>query len=101
MLLTPQATACACADRVWGHPTFRLLRTFGEIEIQELRVALAERTMVRVSFRAVERGEPARIARSCARETLIQSMGNHVDLYDRVNLIPFDKLTEFFRGNLS
>jgi fermentation-respiration switch protein FrsA (DUF1100 family) len=25
----------------------------------------------------------------------------HVDLYDRVNLIPFDKLTDFFRGNLS
>jgi uncharacterized protein len=25
----------------------------------------------------------------------------HVDLYDRVNLIPFDKLTEFFQGNLS
>jgi hypothetical protein len=26
---------------------------------------------------------------------------NHVDLYDRVNFIPFDKLTEFFRKNLS
>jgi uncharacterized protein len=25
----------------------------------------------------------------------------HVDLYDRVNLIPFDKLTDFFRGDLS
>jgi uncharacterized protein len=25
----------------------------------------------------------------------------HVDLYDRVNLIPFDRLTNFFRGNLS
>jgi len=24
----------------------------------------------------------------------------HVDLYDRVNLIPFDKLTGFFRENL-
>jgi fermentation-respiration switch protein FrsA (DUF1100 family) len=24
----------------------------------------------------------------------------HVDLYDRVNLIPFDKLTKFFRDNL-
>ena len=24
----------------------------------------------------------------------------HVDLYDRVNLIPFDKLTTFFRNNL-
>jgi fermentation-respiration switch protein FrsA (DUF1100 family) len=25
----------------------------------------------------------------------------HVDLYDRVNLIPFDKLTSFFRGHLA
>ena len=24
----------------------------------------------------------------------------HVDLYDRVNLIPFDKLTKFFETNL-
>jgi fermentation-respiration switch protein FrsA (DUF1100 family) len=24
----------------------------------------------------------------------------HVDLYDRVNLIPFDKLTAFFREHL-
>ena len=24
----------------------------------------------------------------------------HVDLYDRVNLIPFDKLTAFFQNNL-
>lgn len=24
----------------------------------------------------------------------------HVDLYDRVGLIPFDKLTQFFRANL-
>ena len=24
----------------------------------------------------------------------------HVDLYDRVNLIPFDKLTAFFRDHL-
>lgn len=25
---------------------------------------------------------------------------NHVDLYDRINLIPFDKLTAFFKANL-
>ena len=24
----------------------------------------------------------------------------HVDLYDRVNLVPFDKLSTFFRGHL-
>jgi hypothetical protein len=25
---------------------------------------------------------------------------NHVDLYDRVDLIPFDKITAFFRDHL-
>ena len=35
------------------------------------------------------------------KELLIVPGAGHVDLYDRVNLIPFDKLTSFFRNNLS
>src|SRR4051794_28902339 len=35
------------------------------------------------------------------KELFLVPGAGHVDLYDRVNLIPFDKLTEFFRGNLS
>lgn len=35
------------------------------------------------------------------KELVIIPGAGHVDLYDRVNLIPFDKLAEFFRGNLS
>lgn len=34
------------------------------------------------------------------RELLIVPGAGHVDLYDRVNLIPFDKLADFFRKNL-
>lgn len=34
------------------------------------------------------------------KELLIIPGAGHVDLYDRVNLIPFDKLTAFFRSNL-
>lgn len=34
------------------------------------------------------------------KELYIVPGAGHVDLYDRVNLIPFDKLTEFFRENL-
>ena len=30
------------------------------------------------------------------KELLIIQGANHVDLYDQVNVIPFDKLTEFF-----
>ncbi|KDB07821.1 hypothetical protein LIG30_3023 [Burkholderia sp. lig30] len=34
------------------------------------------------------------------KELVIVPGAGHVDLYDRVNLIPFDKLTVFFRANL-
>ncbi|MEN8653722.1 alpha/beta hydrolase [Streptomyces sp. 21So2-11] len=34
------------------------------------------------------------------KELVIVPGAGHVDLYDRVNLIPFDKLTTFFRKNL-
>ncbi|MCI0539380.1 MAG: alpha/beta hydrolase [Verrucomicrobiales bacterium] len=34
------------------------------------------------------------------KELIIIEGANHVDLYDRVNVIPFDKLTEFFTKNL-
>jgi fermentation-respiration switch protein FrsA (DUF1100 family) len=34
------------------------------------------------------------------KELVIIPGANHVDLYDRVNLIPFDKLTSFFNKNL-
>jgi fermentation-respiration switch protein FrsA (DUF1100 family) len=35
------------------------------------------------------------------KELLIVPGAGHVDLYDRVNLIPFDKLAAFFRANLA
>ena len=34
------------------------------------------------------------------KELVLVPGAGHVDLYDRVNLIPFDKLTTFFRSNL-
>ena len=34
------------------------------------------------------------------KELLIVPNAGHVDLYDRVELIPFDKLTAFFTENL-
>jgi fermentation-respiration switch protein FrsA (DUF1100 family) len=35
-----------------------------------------------------------------AKELVVVPGAGHVDLYDRANLIPFDKLTTFFRNNL-
>ena len=34
------------------------------------------------------------------KELLIVPRADHVDLYDRLNLIPFDKLADFFTRNL-
>lgn len=34
------------------------------------------------------------------KELIVVPGAGHVDLYDRVNLIPFDKLSDFFRANL-
>ena len=50
---------------------------------------------------SIEFSEDAYERASEPKELVIIPGAGHVDLYDRVNLIPFDKLTEFFRGNLS
>lgn len=34
------------------------------------------------------------------KQLIIVPEAGHVDLYDRVDLIPFDKLGEFFKNNL-
>jgi fermentation-respiration switch protein FrsA (DUF1100 family) len=34
------------------------------------------------------------------KELMIVPNATHVDLYDRVNLIPFDRLAKFFKMNL-
>lgn len=44
--------------------------------------------------------ETAYAAAAEPKELVIMKGANHVDLYDQVNLIPFDKLTEFFTKNL-
>lgn len=44
--------------------------------------------------------ETAHAAASGPKELVIIPGANHTDLYDRVDLIPFDKLTSFFDANL-
>jgi fermentation-respiration switch protein FrsA (DUF1100 family) len=44
--------------------------------------------------------ETAYAAAAEPKELVIVPGANHVDLYDQVNIIPFDKLTEFFTKNL-
>lgn len=44
--------------------------------------------------------ETAYAAAAEPKELMIIKGANHVDLYDNLNVIPFDKLTEFFTNNL-
>jgi fermentation-respiration switch protein FrsA (DUF1100 family) len=50
---------------------------------------------------SIEFSEDAYKSAAEPKELFIVPGAGHVDLYDRVNLIPFGKLAEFFRGNLS
>ena len=45
--------------------------------------------------------ETAYAAAAQPKELLIIPGANHVDLYDRVDVIPFDKLTSFFKRYLA
>ncbi len=45
-------------------------------------------------------GETAHAAAAQPKELVIIPGASHVDLYDRVDVIPFDKLTSFFRQHL-
>lgn len=45
--------------------------------------------------------ETAYAAAAEPKELMIIPGANHTDLYDRVDVIPFDKLTTFFRANLT
>ena len=45
--------------------------------------------------------ETAYAAAAGPKELVIIPGASHVDLYDRLDVIPFDRLTEFFRGALS
>jgi fermentation-respiration switch protein FrsA (DUF1100 family) len=44
--------------------------------------------------------ETAYAAATQPKELMIIPGANHTDLYDRVDVIPFDKLTTFFRTHL-
>ena len=45
--------------------------------------------------------EPAYQAAAEPKELMIIEGANHVDLYDQVNVIPFDKLASFFQQHLA
>ena len=56
--------------------------------------------MERAALNCREFSDTAYKLASEPKELVVVPGAGHVDLYDRVNLIPFDKLTAFFRANL-
>jgi fermentation-respiration switch protein FrsA (DUF1100 family) len=91
------------SPEVTTHPTlssnvkFMNFYPFNDIE------TIAPRPMLFITGDAAHSKEFSEDAYKLAgqpKELVIVPNAGHVDLYDRVGLIPFDKLTSFFRNNL-
>jgi fermentation-respiration switch protein FrsA (DUF1100 family) len=73
---------------------FPLLAHIGEISPRPVLIVVGEKAFSRYF------GEDAYKAAAEPKELVIIPNANHVDLYDRLNVIPFDKLVDFFNKNL-
>ena len=96
---TPKGTS----PKLTTHPTltsnvkFMNFYPFSDIE------TISPRPMLFIAgdkAHSIEFSEDAYRLAAEPKELFIVHGAGHVDLYDRVNLIPFDKLTTFFRANL-
>jgi fermentation-respiration switch protein FrsA (DUF1100 family) len=90
-LLTTQPTLSSNAAFMNFHP-------FAQIETISPRPILF---IAGEQAHSIEFSEDAYKVAAEPKELVIIPGGGHVDLYDRVDLIPFEKLSEFFRGDLS
>jgi uncharacterized protein len=97
---TPEGTT----DQLTTHPTltsnvkFMNFYPFNDIE------TISPRPMLFITgdvAHSREFSEDAYQRAAEPKELVIVPGAGHVDLYDRVNLIPFDKLTTFFQNNLT
>jgi fermentation-respiration switch protein FrsA (DUF1100 family) len=97
---TPEGTT----DQLTTHPTltsnvkFMNFYPFNDIE------TISPRPMLFITgdvAHSREFSEDAYRRAAEPKELVIVPGAGHVDLYDRVNLIPFDKLTTFFQNNLT
>jgi fermentation-respiration switch protein FrsA (DUF1100 family) len=96
-------TPAGTTDQLTTHPTltsnvkFMNFYPFNDIE------TISPRPMLFITGDAAHSREFSDEAYRLAaepKELVIIPGAGHVDLYDRVNLIPFDKLTAFFQNNL-
>jgi uncharacterized protein len=74
---------------------FQQLGNLGWISPRPILIVVGERAFSRYF------GEDAYDVASDPKELHVVPNANHIDLYDRTDLIPFDKLEEFFTKNLA
>jgi uncharacterized protein len=96
---TPQGTT----DQLTTHPTLTSNIKFMNFYPFEDVETISPRPMLFIAGENAHSREFSEEAYRLAgqpKELVIIPGAGHVDLYDRVNLIPFDKLTTFFRNSL-
>lgn len=91
---SPNSNGAWTATNAWSFMNMPLLTYIKEIAPRPVLLIAGEKAHSRYF------SEDAYKAASGPKELLIIPNATHVDLYDRVNIIPFDKLTAFFTENL-
>lgn len=92
---SPNSNGAWTATNAFPFMNFPLLTNIKEISPRPVLIIIGDHAFSRYF------GEDAYKAASEPKELYIVPNAGHVDLYDKINLIPFDKLTSFFKENLN
>lgn len=91
---SPNSNGAWTATNALPFMNFPLLTYIKEISPRPVLIIVGEKALSRYI------GEDAYKAAAQPKELMIIPGANHVDLYDKTDVIPFDKLTSFFTQNL-
>lgn len=91
---SPNSNGAWTATNAFPFMNFPLLTHIKEISPRPVLIVVGEKAFSRYF------GEDAYKAAAEPKELMIIPGANHVDLYDKTDVIPFDKLTSFFTQNL-
>ena len=92
---SPNSNGAWTATNALPFMNFPLLTYIKEISPRPVLIVVGEKAFSRYF------GEDAYKAAAEPKELMIIPNAGHVDLYDKTNLIPFDKLTSFFKAHLN
>ncbi len=91
---SPNSNGSWTATNAFPFMNFPLLTHINEISPRPVLIVVGEKAFSRYF------GEDAYKAAAEPKELMVIPNAGHVDLYDKVNVIPFDKLVDFFKNNL-